>query len=280
METLDERYEKGRDMRTLMAGGDPSHFTLPGIDQLAPDLQRIIDEALFGSIWTRPGLALEHRCICTISALMALGQLPLLRRHIQRCLNLGLTPDQVVEVFIQLTFYVGIPAVATAMRITKEVFEERGMQFKPALVYDPNTSIDDLYERGVRKHEEHMGDITVYYADDPDSEEMQLERLINEYHWGAIYTRPHLDAKSRAMCALSAMTVLGRYDRQIRRRIEGALGVGMSPREVMEVFIQVMLYGGYFTTRTAMRIARSVFSEQGLSEEGIPSSNDNSRLAV
>lgn len=262
MTTLQERYEKGRAMRSLMAGGDPSHFTLPGIDQLAPDLQRIIDEALFGSIWTRGGLEPEHRCICTISALMALGQLPLLRRHIERSLNLGLTPHQVVEVFIQLTFYVGVPAVATAMRITKEVFEDMGIQFIPTVEYDPSIGIDDLHEAGVRKHQEHMGDITAYDANGPDDEEVELERLINEYHWGAIYTRPHLDAKSRAMCALSAMTVLGRYDRQIRRRIEGALRVGMTHSGVMEVFIQVMLYGGYFTTRTAMRIARSVFAEQ------------------
>ena len=80
--------------------------------------------------------------------------------------------------------------------------------------------------------------------------------------------RPELGlklTKSRAMCSLSAMTVLGRYDRQIRRRIEGALRVGMTPEELMEVFIQVMLYEGYFTTRTAMQIARSVFNEQGLS---------------
>lgn len=268
MDTLKERYEKGRAMRKSMAGNDPSHLTLPGIDQLAPDLQRIIDEALFGSIWTRAGLEPEYRCICTISALMALGQLPLLRRHIERCLNLGLTPHQVVEVFIQLTFYVGVPAVATAMKITKEVFEDRGIQFTPTVGYDPNISIDELYEAGVRKHQEHMGDIGEYFIDDPDSEEMELERLINEYHWGAIYTRPHLDAKSRVMCALSAMTVLGRYDRQIRRRIEGALRVGMTQSEVMEMFIQVMLYGGYFTTRTAMRIARSVFAEQERREPG------------
>ena len=265
MTTLNERYEKGQAMRSTMAGGDPSHFTLPGIDQLAPDLKRIIDEALFGSIWTRPQLDIRHRCICTISALMALGQLPLLRRHIERCLNLGLTPDQVVEVFIQLTFYVGVPAVETAMRTTKEIFEERGISFTPTQSYDSRQSADDLNQAGVHSHQQHMGEVTVpETSDDPDSQEMQLERLINEYHWGAIYTRPNLDEKSRAMCALSAMTVLGIYDRQIRRRIEGALRVGMSPEEIMEVFIQVMLYGGYFTTRTAMRIARSVFVEQGL----------------
>ena len=100
MASLDERLKRGRAMRESMAGGDPTHFTLPGIDQLAPDLKRIIDEALFGSVWTRPDLDVKDRCICTLSALMALSQLPLLRRHIERCLNLGLTPDQIVEVFI------------------------------------------------------------------------------------------------------------------------------------------------------------------------------------
>ena len=252
-------------MRALMAGGDLSHFTVPGIDQLAPDLKRIIDESLFGSIWSRPGLAVNLRCMCTISALMALGQLPLLRRHIERCLNLGLAPEQVVEVFIQLTFYVGVPGVEAALRITKEVFEERGIQFTPTEVYDTNQSVDDLYQTGAKAYVEHMGETSAYYTDHPTAAEMQ--QLVYEYHWGAIYTRPHLDARSRAICALSAMTVQGRYDRQIRRRIEGALRVGVTPTEIMEVFMQVMLYGGYITTSTAMQIAGSVFTEQGLTAE-------------
>ena len=131
MTTLDDRFGKGQAMRTTMARGDRSHFTLPGIDQLAPDLKRLIDEALFGSIWTREALEPPRRVICTVSALMALGQLPLLKRHIERGLNVGLTPEEIVEVFIQLTFYVGVPAVETAMRTAKEIFEEQGIQFTP-----------------------------------------------------------------------------------------------------------------------------------------------------
>ena len=123
---------------------------------------------------------------------------------------------------------------------------------------------DELHRQGAKVHEDHMGDITVYYTEDPESQEMQLERLINEYNWGAIFPRPHLDAKDRSMCALVAMTVMGHYDRQLRRRVSGALRVGMTPLEIMEVFIQLTLYGGYFNTRTAMRIARSVFSEEGI----------------
>ena len=265
MTTLQERYEKGQSMRALMAEGDLSLFTAPGIDQLAPDLKRIIDESLFGSVWSRPGLDVKERCICTISALMALGQLPLLRRHIERGLTVGLPPEQVVEVFILMTFYVGVPAVETALRITKELFEERGIQFTPTEVYDTNQSVDDLVQKGARAYTENVGEMYAYSNDHPIAAEMQ--RLVYEYHWGAIYSRPHLDAKTRAMCALSAMTVQGRYDRQIRRRIEGALRVGLTPTEIMEVFMQVLLYGGYITTSTVMQIAGSVFTEQGLTAE-------------
>lgn len=131
-----------------MAQGDPSHYTLPGIYQLAPDLKRIIDEALFGQLWNRPGLDAKHRCMVTISALTAEGQLPLLRRHIERGLNLGLTPEEVVEIFVQLTFYVGVTAVEAAMRTTKDIFEERGLNFTPTEVYGTNQSADDLYAIG------------------------------------------------------------------------------------------------------------------------------------
>ena len=264
METLNDRYQKGQEMRALMAKGDPTHYTIPGIDQLAPDLKRIIDEALFGTIWTRPALDHSHRCMCTLSALMALGQLPLLRRHVERGLNLGLTPEQVVEVFVLLTFYVGVPAVEAAMLITKDIFEERGIEFTPLRVYDTELPVEELYERGRKTYEQHIGEQSLYPVDDPESVEMEVQRFIEEYHWGAINARPVLTPKARAICALSSMTVLGQYDRQIRRRIEGALRVGMTPQEIMEIFVHLMLYGGYINSRTAMRVARSVFNEQGL----------------
>ena len=267
MSSLEERYNRGLKMRETMAAGDFRHFTLPGIDQLAPDLKRIVDEALFGSIWTRDGLSIQQRCMCTLSALLTLGHLQLLRRHIERALNVGMAPEVVVEIFIQMTFYAGVPAVESAMSLAKEIFEERGIRFSPTNVYDTSLDPDELHRKGIGVHEEHMGDITVYYTEDPESPEMQLERLINEYNWGAIYSRPHLNTRDRSMCALVAMTVMGHYDRQMRRRISAALRVGMTPDQIMEVFIQLTLYGGYFNTRTAMRIARSVFNEEGIMVE-------------
>ena len=264
MTTLNDRLRAGQEMRGMMAAGDSSHYALPGVDQLAPDLKRIIDEALFGTIWTRPGLDLKQRCIATISALMTQGELNLLRRHIVRALNVGLTPNQVVEIFFQSTFYIGVPAVESGLRLTKDIFEEMGIEFEPALEYDPNQHADELFALGQEMHRRHMGS-TSDTGMGADSPEAQLERIIDEYNWGAIYSRSLLNDKERAIISLAALTSMGVYDAQMRRRIRGAIGVGMTPDEVMEIFIHLSMYGGYVNARTAMRIARSVFNELGIS---------------
>ena len=264
MSTLNDRQRAGREMRGMMAGGDISHYALPGVDQLAPDLKRIIDEALFGTIWQRPNLDLKQRCIATISALMTQGELNLLRRHIARALNVGLTPNQVVEIFLQSTFYIGVPAVESGLRLTKDIFEELGIEFEPALEYDPNKHPDELLALGQEIHLRHMGAVPDSGMD-ADSPEAQLERIVEEYNWGAIYSRSLLNDKERAIVSLAALTSMGVYDAQMRRRIRGALGVGLSPTEVMEIFIHLSMYGGYMNARTSMRIARSVFNEMGIS---------------
>ena len=62
---------------------------------------------------------------------MTLGQSPLLKRHIARGSNVGPTQEEIVEVFVQLTSCVAVPAVEIAMRTAKEIFEEQGIQFTP-----------------------------------------------------------------------------------------------------------------------------------------------------
>ncbi len=264
LETLDDRFNRGQEMRRRMAGGNQSHYSLPGIDQLAPDLKRIIDEALWGSVWTRPGLDTEPRCLVTVAALTALGQMPLLRRNIERALNLGVSPDQIVEVIIQMTFLVGIPSVEGAMKLAKDIFEEQGIEYVPTRIYDTDRTVEELHQNGLRIYDEQMGEPPLYPVDNSNSLEMEAQKFLEEYHWGAIHARPGLDPKSRALCSLSAMTVQGQYDRQIRRLIEGALHVGATPQEIMEVFFQLIFYGSYTNSRTAMRVARSVFVEKGL----------------
>ena len=91
---------------------------------IAPDLNAMSDEILFGQVWTRPGLALPLRSLVTIAALMAQGKEAQLRLHIRGGLNAGLTREQITEAIIHLAYYVGWPAAYSAMGAARQAFAD------------------------------------------------------------------------------------------------------------------------------------------------------------
>ncbi len=91
---------------------------------IAPDLNAMSDEILFGQVWTRPGLALPLRSLVTIAALMTLGKEAPLRLHIRGGLRAGLTREQITEAIIHLAYYVGWPAAYTAMDAARQAFAD------------------------------------------------------------------------------------------------------------------------------------------------------------
>ena len=109
MPTLEEYRAAGQALRRRVFGAPQGGAKSP-TQELAPDLGRISDEVLFGQVWSRPGLELQHRSMITIAALTALGREPELKAHIRGGLNLGLSREQIVEIIFQLAFYAGQPA--------------------------------------------------------------------------------------------------------------------------------------------------------------------------
>jgi len=65
---------------------------------------------LFGAIWTREALGIRDRRMLTIGVLAALGQAPLLEIQFRSALERGeLTEEQVREIVLHLTHYIGWP---------------------------------------------------------------------------------------------------------------------------------------------------------------------------
>ena len=62
MSELDDRYERGQETRKMFGGEQITCGSSPGAWDIAPDLERILGEALFGDIWRRPALTLAHLC--------------------------------------------------------------------------------------------------------------------------------------------------------------------------------------------------------------------------
>jgi 4-carboxymuconolactone decarboxylase len=146
-----------------------------------------------------------------------------------------------------------------ALAVTREVFEERGIDVTLPETFDPSVAPETLYERGLAKHQELMPDVFGFHPTEPTPVEHDLDVLMQEYLWGAIWSRPGLDMKSRIVCSLAARVVKGQYDLSVRRMIEGALRYGFSQTEIMEVGMQLVFYIGVLPARAFMHIANTVF---------------------
>jgi 4-carboxymuconolactone decarboxylase len=119
-------YDKGVEIRKKLSG---KRFgkTSSALAELAPDMDEMLNEVVFGRVWGRPGLELKTRSAITIASLMSMQRLPQLKTHIANGLNAGLTKQEIIEILIHVAFYAGVPTAVNAFQLAKEVFAEEGV---------------------------------------------------------------------------------------------------------------------------------------------------------
>lgn len=108
--------------------GKEGENVIKSLEDIAPDLGKFIVEFAFGNIYTREGLTTEEREMITLSSLLTAGGCePQLEVHINGALNVGISPEKVIETFLQCIPYTGFPKVLNAVFVAKKVFAERGL---------------------------------------------------------------------------------------------------------------------------------------------------------
>ena len=122
----------------------------------------------------------------------------------------------------------------------------------------------DRYQQGWRKLAEvdgHAGEQVIESLKDiaPD-----LARYIIEFPFGDIYSRSGLDLKSREIATVAALTAVGNAQPQLKVHIHGALNVGCTCEEVVEVIIQMAVYAGFPAALNGIFAAKEVFAERDI----------------
>lgn len=88
----------------------------------------------------------------------------------------------------------------------------------------------------------------------------EVQELITEYGYGAVWSRRGLPMATRSMLTLGLLATLNRPD-QLAAHLRGALNVGVTRRAIVEVFIHVILYCGAPAGLSAVKVAMEVFRE-------------------
>ena len=122
---------------------------------------------------------------------------------------------------------------------------------------------NDRYRRGWEKLKEVDGEAGERVIESLKDIAPDFARLLIEFPFGDIYSRPGLDLKSREIAVVAALTALGNAAPQLKIHIHGALNVGCSEQEVIEVIMQMAVYAGFPAALNGLFAAKEVLAERG-----------------
>lgn len=119
------RFELGSE-KLKEIDGIGGENVIQSLQDIAPDVGKYIIEFAFGDVYTRSELNMQEREMITITSLLTTGGCePQLEVHINGSLNVGLSPEKIIETFIQCIPYTGFPKVLNAIYTAKKIFAER-----------------------------------------------------------------------------------------------------------------------------------------------------------
>jgi alkylhydroperoxidase/carboxymuconolactone decarboxylase family protein YurZ len=94
---------------------------------------------------------------------------------------------------------------------------------------------------------------------DDDGAPAFMRTLNTEASYGAIWSRPGLALEDRMICALAALAAVQRLPK-LRRHVGAALELGLTPRAIVEVLIQIGIYAGFAASEEAIEVAADEFA--------------------
>ena len=117
-------YEKGYKQFADMVGAENIESLVSRFRSVCPDFEKEVVSVLGGRIWTRSGIDLKTRSLCSICVLAALGRNNALKLNFKMALRNGAKVEEIFEAIFQVAGYAGFAAAWDALEKLAEVLNE------------------------------------------------------------------------------------------------------------------------------------------------------------
>jgi 4-carboxymuconolactone decarboxylase len=111
-----------------------------------------------------------------------------------------------------------------------------------------------------------LGDEYVARSLATDSFNDEFQRLVTEFCWGVVWSRPALTDRQRSLNNLCLLAALNRSE-EFKTHFRGALRNGCTLDELRDTLLQIAVYAGIPAGMEAFRLARQVLEAEGITPE-------------
>ena len=122
--------------------------------------------------------------------------------------------------------------------------------------------VSERYRKGLAEMRKHLGmpEADQYLAK-INEVSAEFAKVNVEFPFGELYPRDVLDDKTRELCAVTALTVLGHALPELRLHVKAALNCGASREEIVEVITQMIAYCGFPAATNALLTVKESFEQ-------------------
>lgn len=255
----EDRFEQGY-QQMKKTNPDGTEQVLKSLSGVAPDMARFLVAFAYGDIYSRPALNARSREIATIAIFMALGSAQSqLKWHINAALNVGVTPEEIIDTIYVQTVYSGFPAGLNAISAARDVFRGRKVDFKPIKL--DNDKINRR-ERGLRTLDETSKGAGMRVVESMAGIAPDMADFLIDFSYGTVFCRETLTPQLKEIIAIAGMTAMGTMKPQLQVHIKAALNVGLTKEQIIEVMIHTTIYAGFPAALNGISAAKEVFTEK------------------
>jgi 4-carboxymuconolactone decarboxylase len=120
-------YDKGYKQFAKMVGEENIEALVSRFRSVCPDFEKEVVSVVGGRIWTRGGIDLKTRSLCSICVLATSGRQNALKLNFKMALRNGAELSEIFEALFQVAAYAGFPAAWDALETFAEVLnDEKG----------------------------------------------------------------------------------------------------------------------------------------------------------
>ncbi|MCP1996252.1 carboxymuconolactone decarboxylase family protein [Flavobacterium sp. HSC-61S13] len=227
--------------------GEAGLQVVQNLQDISPELSDYIIEYAFGNVYNEQHLTDKQKEIVALCSLIAQRAVPEIKVHLHGALNTGNTVIELKDIILQMSIYTGFPKSITAMKLLKEVLEERVNKgivdiMGTPLVFDESTSRRDNGSTQLAildpLQEQRLYDLL-------GESSPALIRFTMEHAFGDIYAKSTLDSKSKQLATIAALATLGNAVDQLKFHINAGLQVGLTTAQINEIMLLMTVYAGF-----------------------------------
>lgn len=168
----------------------------------------------------------------------------------------GCAFEELQEVCIQLTAYIGFPAAHKGLNGLENAARE--LSLANTSFRQPYQRVSDRFEKGFAELEALEPGRTAILQKDYQSFAPDYVRTTLELGYGDVYTRPLLDKPAKQAIRVAAISAQGYASEPLLFHMKAGLTVGLTKDEQVEILLMLTAITGFPAAMNAMNVLKSL----------------------